>query len=43
MSIILNHTPSVRSTTGLPRMCTLPVGDVQGRRNLAVQVRTAGV
>ena len=30
MSIILNHTPSIQDTMGLPRMYTQPVGDVLG-------------
>ena len=30
MSVILNLTPSVQGATGLPRMCTLSVGDVRG-------------
>ena len=29
MRVILNHTPSIQGTMGLPRMCTQPVGDVR--------------
>ena len=30
MSVILNRTPSVQGATGLPRMCTQPMGEVRG-------------
>ena len=30
MSVILYSTPSEQGATGLPRMCTQPVGDVRG-------------
>ena len=41
MSFILNCTPSVQGAVELPRMCTLPVGDVGDHRHLVVQIHTA--
>ena len=43
MRVIPRRIPSVQGATGLPRMCTQPVGDVWAHRHVPLQLRTAAV